>query len=226
MYPVAIADTSVQLHRLHSCMASSAIAGPSSRLPCYTCPADPAPASVPLSQASRCMTRAQQSAAGRSQQPLCRLPMSTGPWLGRRAARLAQPPAQVAVAGGHDVALVLPHALADAVVRVRAGVRAGQPLHARVLARARPRRRRRIRTRALGCRAYTDTNVCRGHGTNASCAICTTPLCTEGRAWGSLAAGRRPATAESLRHMAPRGRLPVRGRASGARALATLSATR
>ena len=46
---------------------------------------------------------------------------------------LADAAPQVAVAGGHNVALVLPHALADAVVRVGAAVAAGQALNARVL---------------------------------------------------------------------------------------------
>ncbi len=46
---------------------------------------------------------------------------------------LADAAAQVAVAGGDDVALVLANALADAVVRVRASVRARQPLDPRVL---------------------------------------------------------------------------------------------
>ena len=46
---------------------------------------------------------------------------------------LAQPPPEIAVAGGHDVAAVLPHALADAVVRVRSAVHARQPLDPRIL---------------------------------------------------------------------------------------------
>ena len=58
--------------------------------------------------------------------------LSQCPRLDERA-HLADAAAQVAVAGGDDVAAVLPHALADAVVRVRARVRARQPLYARVL---------------------------------------------------------------------------------------------
>ncbi len=55
-------------------------------------------------------------------------------WLRCAALRLRRPPpAQVSVAGSHDVAAVLLHALADAVVGVRALVRARQPLNARVL---------------------------------------------------------------------------------------------
>lgn len=49
------------------------------------------------------------------------------------AAHLAYPPPQVAVARRHDVAPVLLDALADAVVRVRALVRAGDALEARIL---------------------------------------------------------------------------------------------
>ena len=52
---------------------------------------------------------------------------------GLPGAHLPQAPAEVPVAGGHDVAAVLAHALADAVVRVGAGVHAGQALHAGVL---------------------------------------------------------------------------------------------
>ena len=51
----------------------------------------------------------------------------------RRAAHLPQPPPEVPVTCGHDVAAVLAHALADAVVRVGAAMHAGQALHPGVL---------------------------------------------------------------------------------------------
>ena len=46
---------------------------------------------------------------------------------------LADSPPEVPIAGGYDVALVLPYPLADAVIRVGALVSAGYPLNAGVL---------------------------------------------------------------------------------------------
>ena len=92
--------------------------------------------SMPAGEARRAGKRTRQKpgpAAGRSLwQPLdgvfVLLDVHDG-----HARDLADAALQVLVAGGHDVALVARHALAQAVICVRAGVRARQPLYARVL---------------------------------------------------------------------------------------------
>ena len=56
-------------------------------------------------------------------------------------AHLTNSPPEVPIAGGHDVALVLPNPLAYAVIGIRPFVGARNPLYARVLHRTTARSR-------------------------------------------------------------------------------------
>lgn len=53
-------------------------------------------------------------------------------WL---SAYLSQPPPEIPITCGHDVAPVLLHTLAYAVICIGPAVQAGQPLHSRILQR-------------------------------------------------------------------------------------------